>query len=56
MVGHQAVGIYSAAEFLFKKGKIFPVVIIIVIGCENNLAVMSALDNVMRSIRKDYSG
>jgi hypothetical protein len=56
MVGHQAVGVYFAAEFLFKDNKVFPVIIIIVIGSENSLTIMSSLDNMMRGMRKYNAG
>lgn len=56
MVGHQAVGVYSAAELLFEKSKVFPVIVIIVVGSKNSLTVMSSLNNVMRRMRKYDSG
>ncbi|CAK8718657.1 hypothetical protein GCAAIG_08115 [Candidatus Electronema halotolerans] len=48
--------LYFAAELLLKGSKVFSVIIIIVIGSENSLTIMSSLNNVVRSVWKYHSG
>ncbi len=55
MVGHQAVGIYPAAKLAFKRDEIFAVIAVVVIGDKHRLTVMTALEDVMRSMGEDDS-
>ena len=57
MVRHQTGGIEAAAQLLFPFPQILKVILVIVVVGKNDLAIMPALDHMMRNIgENDPSG
>jgi alanine dehydrogenase len=54
MVGHEAVRIDLADEFTFEKQEIVSIKVEIVAPTENSLPVMAPLNDMMRSVWKNY--
>ncbi len=55
MIGHQAIGINLTPKLTFKKRQILPIIIVVIITNEYCLAVMTALNNMMRKIGNEDS-
>jgi hypothetical protein len=53
MVGHQAVGVYLATKYCLPFLKSIQVIQIVVISGKHHLPIMTALDNMMRTIAQD---
>ena len=56
MVCHQAEGINFTSIELFPFSQIIKIVIIVVAGRKNRLAIMTTLDDMMGIVRNDDSG